>query len=162
MDFFSNYPSNYRQFRHQIILNTCVAVVSTMALLVGSFSWSQEEPQVQHLESLGWGPPGGGNGFPVGVQTLRVGVDPVTEGISYYAKFPAQSHFDLHWHTYNEYVVVVSGNVTIVLGDQTHSLSPGSYIVIPGKMNHSWDVPAGEDAVIFVRRSGPADFHFVD
>jgi quercetin dioxygenase-like cupin family protein len=58
---------------------------------------------------------------------------------------------------------VVHGTVTIVLGDQSHSVSTGSYIVIPGKLNHSWDVPEGtEDAVIVVRRGGPADFHFVD
>jgi glyoxylate utilization-related uncharacterized protein len=59
--------------------------------------------------------------------------------------------------------VVVSGEVTIVLGEETHELSVGSYVVIPGRMNHSWDVPAGgDDAVILVRRRGPPDFTFVD
>lgn len=115
-----------------------------------------------NLAEINWGPAGGGNGFPVGVRTERQGIDPVTEGITYYAMFPAKSHFDLHWHSHDEYVVVVQGEVTIVLGEQTHSLTVGSYIVIPGKMNHSWDVPEGEDAVIVVRRGGPADFHFVD
>jgi hypothetical protein len=33
--------------------------------------------------------------------------------------------------------------------------------VIPGKMNHSWDVPEDDDVVILVRRAGPADFNFV-
>jgi len=122
---------------------------------------AQTQPLVVSHEEVEWGPPGGGNGFPVGVRTARLGIDPDTGGITYYAKFPAGSHFDLHWHTHNEYVVVVAGKVTIVLGEQSHSLATGSYIVIPGKMNHSWDVPPGEDAVILVRRSGPADFHFV-
>ena len=35
-------------------------------------------------------------------------------------------------------------------------------MVIPERMPHSWDVPAGADAVVLVRRRGPADFHFVD
>jgi len=57
----------------------------------------------------------------------------------------------------------MSGTVTIVLGEETHSLSTGGFIVNPAKMNHSWDVPAGgDDAVILVRRRGPADFNFVE
>ena len=122
---------------------------------------SQEQPLVTNLDDVVWGAPGGGNGAPVGVQTAQQGIDPETNGVTYYAKFPAGSHFDLHWHTHNEFVAVMSGKVTLVLGDQTHSLETGSYIVIPGAMNHSWDVPAGADIVILVRRAGPADFHFV-
>ena len=115
------------------------------------------------LDQLTWTPPGGGNGFPVGVQTARQGVDPDTGGITYYAKFPAGSHFDLHWHTHHEYVVVVQGELSIRLGEEDHDLAVGSYVVIPGSLNHSWTVPDnGEDAIILVRRAGPADFHFVE
>lgn len=137
-------------------------------LLVNIESLAQETAVTEtqalavNLAEINWGPAGGGNGFPVGVRTERQGVDPVTGGITYYAMFPSESHFDLHWHTHDEHVVVVQGEVTIVLGEETHSLTVGSYIVIPGKMNHSWDVPEGEDAVIVVRRGGPADFHFVE
>ena len=76
--------------------------------------------------------------------------------------FPAGSRFDLHWHTHDEYVVVVKGSVVIELGKETKSLTVGSYVVIPGKMNHSWDVPLDGEVVILVRRAGPADFHYVD
>lgn len=120
------------------------------------------EPLAIDLNDVPWGAPGGGNGFPVGVRTARQGVDPDTGGITYYAMFPAGSHFDLHWHSHDEYVVVVAGELSIQLGEQTHSLSVGSYVVIPGELPHSWTVPTGEtDAVILVRRAGPADFHFV-
>ena len=96
------------------------------------------------------------------MRTARQGIDPETGGITYYAMFPAGSHFDTHWHTYDEHVVVVKGEVTIVLGDEATDLTVGSYVVIPGELNHSWDVPAGgSEAVIVVRRVGPADFHFV-
>ena len=121
------------------------------------------DPVAIPLADIQWGPPGGGNGAPVGVQTAQQGTDSATGGITYYAKFPAGSHFDTHWHTHDEFVVVVQGTVTIVLGDDSHSVSTGSYIVIPGNLNHSWDVPVGgEDAVIVVRRGGPADFHYLD
>jgi mannose-6-phosphate isomerase-like protein (cupin superfamily) len=121
------------------------------------------EPVAIDLDELEWGPSGGGNGFPVGVRTATQGVDPVSGGRTYYAMFPAGSHFDLHWHTHDEYVVVVSGSPTIRLGDQDHDLAVGSYVVIPGGLRHSWTVQeGGDEAVILVRRAGPADFHFVD
>ena len=120
------------------------------------------QPLAVNLDELEWGPPGGGNGSPLGLRTARQGVDPKTGGQTYYAMFPAGSHFDLHWHTYDEHVVVVKGELTIELGDEVYELSTGSYIVIPGKLNHSWDVPeGGDEAVILVRRAGPADFHYV-
>ena len=131
-------------------------------LLLCSSVYSQEPPLVTNLENVEWGPAGGGNGFPVGVRTARLGVDATSGGVSYYARFPTGSHFALHWHTHDEYVAVLRGEVTLVLGDTSHLLVPGSYIVIPGKMNHSWDVPTGEDAIILVRRGGPADFNFVE
>ena len=123
---------------------------------------SAVDPLAIQLNEIRWGRPGGGNGFPIGVQTSRQGIDLETGGITYYAKFPAGSHFDLHWHTHDEFVVVVSGELTVVLGDESHNLNVGSYVVIPGKLIHSWDVPIlGGDAIILVRRAGSADFNFV-
>ena len=126
------------------------------------FTHASVDPVALQFAELEWSPPGGGNGYPLGLRTSRVGVDTETGGVTYYAMFPAGSHFDLHWHTHDEYVVVVAGDISIRLGEEDHDLSVGSYIVIPGELNHSWTVPAGgEDAVILVRRAGPADFHFV-
>ena len=134
-----------------------------IVLLGATGAMARPEPLAIDLKDVPWGAPGGGNGFPVGVRTARQGVDPDTGGITYYAMFPAGSHFDLHWHSHDEFVVVVAGELSIQLGEQTHSLSVGSYVVIPGELPHSWTVPAGEtDAVILVRRAGPADFHFVE
>ena len=122
-----------------------------------------DDPLVINLDDIEWGPPGNTPRFAQGTRTAQLGTDPDSGGPIYYAKFPAGSHFDLHWHSHTEYVAVLSGNVTFVLGEETHSLSPGSYVVIPARMNHSWDVPSGgEDSVILVRRRGPADFNFVE
>jgi len=152
-----------------VINKIYLALAWSSTLIANSLLQAEESPASEYdpvaipLANIQWGPPGGGNGAPVGVQTARQGTDSATGGITYYAKFPAGSHFDTHWHTHDEFVVVVQGTVTIVLGDESHSVSTGSYIIIPGKLNHSWDVPVGgEDAVIVVRRGGPADFHFLD
>jgi len=140
------------------------SILPTLCLLACSASIAGDiEPVAINLDELEWGPPGGGNGFPLGVRTARQGVDPVSGGKTYYSMFPAGSHFDLHWHTHDEYVVVVAGTPTIRLGDRDHVLTVGSYVVIPGGLNHSWTVPEGaSEAVILVRRAGPADFHFVE
>ena len=77
--------------------------------------------------------------------------------------FPPGTHYDLHWHTHDEYVVVVAGRISMQLGDQHYDMEVGDYIVIPGEVNHSWTVPAGvTNAVILVRRTGAPDFFFVE
>lgn len=122
---------------------------------------AEREPLVIDYGNLDWSEPGGGNGTPLGLQTKRVDSDEAG-GITYYARFPAGTHFDLHWHTHHEFVVVISGAVTLVMGEDSHELEAGNYVVIPGKMNHSWDIPDDQEVVILVRRAGPADFHFLD
>jgi quercetin dioxygenase-like cupin family protein len=120
------------------------------------------EPLAINLADVDWGPPGGGNGVPLGTRTAQQRIDPETGGITYYAMFPAGTHFDRHWHTHDEFVSVMAGEVDLELGDETYRLEAGAYVVIPGGMNHSWDVPELGEVIILVVRSGPADFHFVD
>jgi quercetin dioxygenase-like cupin family protein len=115
-----------------------------------------------NLADVEWGEPKDGSIAPIGIRIALQSTDPNTGGISYYTWFPAGSFFDLHWHTYDEYAVVVRGAVTISLGDKVYDLEPGAFIVIPGGMHHSWDVPDSTDAIILAKRSGPADFHFVN
>ena len=153
-----------RRTIYKSLLSSLIVVLTPFLVLVGSMAQDSSfatEALTVNLADISWGPPGGGNGVPMGVRTARQGIDPATGGVTYYAMFPAGSHFDLHWHTHDEFVVVVQGTVTIELGEETYSLELGSYVVIPGRMNHSWDVPDGDDVVILVRRAGPADFNFV-
>ena len=140
---------------------------SVVACLVAALFWAPLHAQdaldekVVDVSGIKWNEAGGGNGFPIGVRTALQGVDSVTGGITYYALFPAGSKFEPHWHTHDEFVVVARGSLAITLKSNMHELQVGSYVVIPGSVIHEWKVPAhGEDAVILVRRAGPADFHF--
>lgn len=135
-----------------------------MLLLSGSISTglAQTEALAINLSELEWGPPGGGNGVPVGTRTARQGIDPDTGGITYFAHFPAGTRFDRHWHTHDEFVSVQQGSVRIILGEQSYELEAGAYVVIPGGMEHVWEIPENTDVIILVRRAGPADFHFVE
>ncbi len=139
----------------------CISVLSLATQAVAQTD-SNTSPLAINLADVNWGEPGGGNGVPVGTRTARQGVDPLTGGITYFAMFPAGTRFDRHWHTHDEFVSVQKGEVTLTLGSTRHALSPGAYIVIPGGMEHVWEIPDSGDVVILVRRAGPADFHFVD
>ena len=140
-----------------------VSIASVAAFSTDALAQDAPEPSVINVSEVQWGPPGSRPCYPLGVQTAQLGVDPDSGGPAYFARFPAGSQFELHWHTHSEYVVVVRGVGAIVLNGDRHALSPGSYVVIPGRMPHSWHVsPGGPPLVIQVRRSGPADFHFVD
>ena len=122
----------------------------------------EEEARVINWQDAPYGPPGTSPRGP-NARTFQLGLDPDNDGPSYFARFPPGAHFDLHWHTHDEYAVVLSGEGTILLGEETHELRPGSYIVIPARLNHAWDVPRGDtELVILVRRRGPADFNYVD
>ena len=64
--------------------------------------------------------------------------------------------------TYTETVVVLEDAVDIVMNDTRYTATAGSYIIIPGKAHHAWNVHPAADVVLLARRDGPADSHFVD
>ncbi|HQU85066.1 MAG TPA: DUF4440 domain-containing protein [Pyrinomonadaceae bacterium] len=114
------------------------------------------------LLSAKWSEPYDGPlGFPKGAQRATVSVDAATGGETYYARFPAGSRFEMHWHAHAEYAVVPRGKVTHFLGNQSQILNAGDYVVIPAKTNHGWQVAPSEDAFLLIRRDGAADFNFV-
>ena len=143
------------------------------ALLIVSSPVSLSDNFVESLDSIPWGAAGGGNGFPAGVRTHLVAVDELTQGITYYALFPAGSHFSSHWHSYDEFVTVLQGEVTLALNGAVLRLGPGGTVTIPGKSVHSWDVAlnlgmsarpnadetpilsGAQDVILLVRRAGP-------
>ena len=139
-------------------------VLFTLFLSTSSLYAAEDKtaPLAINLDELQWGAQGGGNGSPLGLRTARQGVDPITGGVTYFAMFPAGTHFDLHWHTHDEFVSVQKGSVVLELGEETVTLNAGAYIIIPGNMNHSWDVPSDGEVVILVRRAGPADRTYVE
>ena len=115
------------------------------------------------LETAQWSEPYNGPlGYPKGAQRTSLGVDSRTGGETYYARFPAGSHFALHWHAHAEYAVVLRGKVTHIIGTERYPLQVGDYVVIPPKVNHAWEADAGGDVYLLIRRDGPADFNFVE
>jgi quercetin dioxygenase-like cupin family protein len=115
------------------------------------------------LESAQWSEPyAGPQGVPKGAQRAVLGTDPKSGGETYYAHFPAGTRFELHWHAYAEYAVVLRGKVIHTLGNEVSSLQVGDYVVIPPNIAHGWDVDPGADAYLLIRRDGPADQNFLE
>jgi quercetin dioxygenase-like cupin family protein len=100
-------------------------------------------------------------GVPAGAQVALVGVDPTTGGATAYAKFPPGYHLPLHWHSHAEYSVLLSGKANLTAAGKQHALEPGSYVVIPAKVQHELTCGAGAECVLLTRRAGPTDYNFV-
>ncbi len=147
-----------------LTLSTLAIAAGLIIAILGSVqAQAADALQVKaiNLADVEWGEPGGGNGVPLGTRTARQGIDPVTGGITYFALFPAGTRFDRHWHTHDEFVSVQQGRVSITIGGERFDLEAGAYVVIPGGVEHVWEIPESGDVVILVRRAGPADFNFV-
>lgn len=119
-------------------------------------------PVVMNWKTAAWGPPSSQPGFPAGLRNAPIARDPETGGITYLARFPAGSRFEMHWHTYTETVVVLEGAVDINLDGTEYTATAGSYVILPGGAHHDWRVHADADVVLLARRDGPPDFNFVE
>jgi quercetin dioxygenase-like cupin family protein len=140
-------------------LGICIGANAQTPVEVGA---SGGTALVMNWESVEWEPPSSRPGFPDGLRNAPVANDPETGGITYLARFPAGSRFDMHWHTYTETVVVLQGSVDVVIEGTRYTATEGSYIILPGGAHHEWQVPPEADVVLLARRDGPADFHLLD
>jgi quercetin dioxygenase-like cupin family protein len=121
---------------------------------------SMDDGQVAQLADAKWvAPPV--PGFPAGVMASPIAVDPATGGSIGYAKIPAGTLFPLHWHSANEYSVLLAGKGTFTIDGKGSPVLLGSYIVIPAKAQHKFECAAGADCILMTRRSGKTDYNWV-
>ncbi len=137
-------------------------VLGTAAAITAQDTQETLNPLVMHWETADWGPPTNRPGLPAGLRNAPIVTDPQTGGPTYFARFPAGSEFAMHWHTYAETLVVLEGTVDITLDGQLYTADAGSYIIIPAKAHHGYQVPEDADVVLLARRDGPADFFFLE
>jgi quercetin dioxygenase-like cupin family protein len=155
--------SRERRLIHVVLVASLFATAACQAERSERKATSGPAAPVFRLETAAWSAPYDGPlGYPKGAQRASLSIDPVSGGETYYARFPAGSRFELHWHSHAEYAVVLRGKVTHTLGTQSTSLTAGDYVIIPAKTNHAWQVDASGDAFLLMRRDGPADFNFVE
>jgi len=69
-----------------------------------------------------------------------------------------------HWHTQDEQLTVISGDLQLYMGDmmngEPHDLTAGSYHFLPGKEHHS--AVAKGDTIVQINGMGPFDIHYIN
>jgi hypothetical protein len=80
-----------------------------------------------------------------------------------FLKFPAGLAVPLHWHTFSNTGVGVSGTLVVdAQGQGTIEMGPGTWGFVPGRVKHTTTCKEGTDCVIYVRQPGKDDIYFVN
>lgn len=89
--------------------------------------------------------------------------NPKTGPYEAFVKFPAGMAIPMHWHTFSNTAVGVSGTLVIeVEGQGTKEVSAGSWGLLPGRVKHTTTCKEGADCVIYARQPGKDDIHLVN
>lgn len=144
------------------ILLPLLFVVCIGAAFLYAMQEKSNQMAVVQPKDLKWGPapevlpPGAeitvlyGNPFESGPYGLRL-------------KFPANYRLGPHWHTLDENVTVISGDLYFGMGEKEDrqkatKIGVGGVAIIPGKMGHfAWTV---EPTVVQLNNDGPFDIHY--
>ena len=150
-------------------MKTIASVLTAAAILCGGAPRVRAEahPHVMQTASeAAWGP--APPMLPPGAQIAVLSGDP-TKAVAYAIrlKFPASYAIPAHSHPTDENVVVVSGAVTLGMGDRlmkgaagNKKLTVGGYALMPANMNH-FAYTAAETTIVLYGQ-GPVEFKYVN
>ena len=131
------------------LISAIVTLIAITALAGSALAQNQQDKQavaadqgffVHKPEQLKWQPAPAA--LPPGAQVAVLRGDPTKPGIfTMRLKFPAGYVVMPHWHTQDEHITVISGELKIGMGDkanrtETTSVLPGSLMVMPKTHHH--------------------------
>jgi len=133
------------------------------ALIVGSPVTLAEEPSREPALSsragdpqLKWGPCPAF--IPQGCEIAVLHGDPTKVNADIFFKVPADFTIPRHWHSSAERMVLVSGELQVMYdGQETTTLTPGTYAYGPAKLPHSAYCSKGTACIIFIAFEAPID-----
>jgi hypothetical protein len=99
--------------------------------------------------------------LPKGVQGALIGTDASNGGMSGWLKLPAGYHLPATWETHLSSYTVISGQLSVTVNKQKHTLGPGGYVVLTSKDKHELSCGSSE-CLLIVRHFGPPDMHWVN
>lgn len=101
--------------------------------------------------------------FPKGGSIKVMQGDPTRGAADFYLRFPAGYAVPWHFHKPDERVFVDRGTMRFeTLGGDTHTLTEGGYILLPGRMVHRASCVGEEECTFYLASSGVFDIHVVD
>lgn len=129
------------------------------ALLIGPAAQGQINPA-----GLKWGP--APDGLPRGARLAVLSGNPNKEGMfTIRLRFPAGYAVQPHWHSSDELVTVMAGQMSLGMGSKFNrakakALVAGGYVVAPAKMHHYAFTRTG--ATIQITSHGPFAITYVN
>ncbi|MFL5318400.1 MAG: cupin domain-containing protein [Myxococcaceae bacterium] len=146
------------------------SVIPTLAVLLLvsaplAIAQEKKKPEAVMLNpsDLKWGdaPPG----LPKGAQLAVLEGDPSKPAaFTVRLKFPDGYKISPHWHTKDENLTILSGNLVLHMGDTmdapSHELGPAAYHFLPGKMHHAAE--AKGETVVQLHGTGPFDINYLN
>jgi quercetin dioxygenase-like cupin family protein len=139
-------------------------MLRTVVLVSGCLCLSSPAAAQVNAPDLKWGPAPAV--FPAGAQMAVLSGDPAKSGVFVIRlKMPAGYKIPAHQHPTDEYVTVVSGDLSLGMGDKldpakSAKLAPGGFAMAGAKMNHFAFSDAG--AVVQVSAEGPFAMTYVN
>ena len=136
----------------------------TVVLVGGLLCLSTQAAAQMNPGDLKWGPAPAK--FPAGAQMAVLSGDPGKPGVFVVRlKMPPGYRIPAHQHPSDEFVTVVSGDLSLGMGDKLDpakgaKLDPGGFAVAPAKMNHYAFSTGG--AVVQVSAEGPFGMTYVN
>jgi quercetin dioxygenase-like cupin family protein len=148
--------------RSSILLLTLMPFALAVATAQESAAPASKHVMVK-ASAVQWGeaPPA----FERGAQAAVIAGDPGKSGLFVLRlKAPPGYRVARHWHSSDEHVTLIEGDLTVEMGEGSikHSttLGPGDYLLLLAQMPHSASSSGG--AVLQVHGAGPFDLTYVD
>ena len=151
-------------------MRTIASVITAAAILGGGLTVGMRAQSMGVLETVKeahWGP--APPMLPAGAQIAVLSGDPSKSApYSVRLKFPPNYAVPAHSHPTDENVVVVSGALTLGMGDTlakgaagNKTLGAGSYALAPANMNH-FAYTGAQETTIVLYGVGPVEFKYVN
>ncbi len=96
---------------------------------------------------------------PAGAESVTLREDPRTGGLELLVRYPAGHVFKPHWHSSNERLILIEGQLSIQLGDSKTILQPGGYAYLPARQVQTMSCVSKTRCGFYVHWDGPLDIH---
>jgi len=135
-----------------------------LGLTCAAASGAQSAHILVPAEKIQWGP--APPVLPAGAQIAVLEGNPSEKGtVVLRLKLPANYNIPAHWHSMAERLTVLSGSFHAGMGEKldkqnSATLDPGSFVMLPAKMHHfAW---TSAPTIVQINLEGPFDIFYVD
>ena len=136
-----------------------LSLVSPILLVLSFPAARASEPALAltfDAAELKWGPCP--DFFPKGCQVAVLHGDPSKDNADIFFKVPGKTNIPDHWHTSEERMVLVSGELRVSYeGQPVRTLKVGSYAYGPAKLRHQAACVSQAPCILFIAFEAPVD-----